>query len=518
MTVTIGTLMALSFGASLFGLVLLIWAIHNRQFAVSERQGRQIFESDPHEPEDPGTLGYSPRHSTYGCEASGLILTLIGCAVFWLLAGSLFGLTASLKLHMPDWLNGSAPLTFGRVRTVHLNAVAYGWLSGCGIAAVLFVVPRVAKTKLQATAFAWAGAILWNVGVAAGLAAIATGWTDGLEWLEIPWQIDIVLALGAACFAVSLVRTMLARTVHHIYVSGWYLMAALVWFPVLFVTANVPGVNVGAQQATVNWWYAHNVLGLWLTPIGVGLAYYILPKIIGKPIYSYRLSLLGFWGLALFYSQVGIHHLIGGPIPTWVVTLSVVQSVMMFVPVIAVGINHHVLVGRNLWAFHQSIALRFVAVGAVMYTLASFQGALTALRSVNTVTHFTHYTIAHAHIGAYGFVSFVLMGAIYYIVPILTRRAWPVRWLVSLNFWLATIGIAIYVVSLTIGGWLQGQAMLDPTRQFFQSMELTVPYLKGRSLGGLIMTLAHIVLALNLVLMAFARKPAPSFSAQAAAT
>ena len=137
---------------------------------------------------------------------------------------------------------------------------------------------------------------------------------------------------GGACLALPLVVTATKREVHHIYVTGWYYLGALIWFPVLFLVANIPGLHVGAQQATVNWWFAHNVLGLWLTPLGVGAAYYFIPRIIGKPIYSYRLSLVGFWALALFYSQVGIHHLIGGPVPTWVVTLSVVQSVMMFVP------------------------------------------------------------------------------------------------------------------------------------------------------------------------------------------
>jgi cytochrome c oxidase cbb3-type subunit 1 len=262
------------------------------------------------------------------------------------------------------------------------------------------------------------------------------------------------------------------------------------------------------QEATVNWWFAHNVLGLWLTPLGVGAAYYFIPKIIGKPIYSYSLSLLGFWALALFYSQVGIHHLIGGPVPTWVVTLSIVHSVMMFVPVIAVAINQHVTVARNLWAFKASVPLRFISLGAVMYTLASFQGSIEALRTINTVTHFTQYTVGHAHLGAYGFVSFILFGAVYHMGPRLTGRQWPAPALIKVHFWLVVVGFSIYFFALTIGGVLQGLAMLDATRPFADSVTVLAPYLEARSVGGALMTLGHLIFAGQFVaLLAQGRAP-----------
>lgn len=322
-----------------------------------------------------------------------------------------------------------------------------------------------------------AGAILWNLGVLAGAFAIALGWTDGEEWLEIPWQIDILLAAAGLFFVLPLISTAVHRQVDHIYVTGWYYLGALCWFPILFAIANIPYIHSGVQEATVNWWFAHNVLGLWLTPLGVGAAYYFIPKIIGKPVYSYSLSLLGFWALALFYSQVGIHHLIGGPVPTWVVTLSIVHSVMMFVPVIAVAINQHVLVARNLWALKESVPLRFISLGALFYTLASFQGSIEALRSINSVTHFTHYTVAHAHLGVYGFVSLILFGAIYYILPRATGRHWPWPAAIAAHFWLVVIGFLIYFVALTAGGIFQGLAMLDATRPFADSVRVTIPYL-----------------------------------------
>jgi len=284
-------------------------------------------------------------------------------------------------------------------------------------------------------------------------------------------------------------------------VSVWYIAAGLLWFPVLFLIANIPGLHFGVQQATMNWWFGHNVLGLWFTPIGLAAAYYFIPKVLGKPIHSYNLSLLGFWSLAFFYSQVGGHHLIGGPVPTWLITISIVQSVMMVVPVFAVAVNQHMTVLGNFRALIYSPTLRFIVLGAMMYTAASVQGSMEALRSVNTVTHFTHYTVAHAHLGLYGFFSMVMFGSIYFIMPRVMNWEWPYPRLISLHFWLVLIGFAIYFVWLTIGGWLQGLAMLDEKVPFMASVALTIPYLQARSIGGALMTLGHLVFAAHFFAM-----------------
>lgn len=183
---------------------------------------------------------------------------------------------------------------------------------------------------------------------------------------------------------------------------------------------------------------------------------------------------------------------------------------MMFIPVIAVAVNHHVTVARNMWAFKQSFPLRFVWIGALMYTAASFQGATQALRPVQTVVHFTHYTVGHAHLGVYGFVSLILFGSIYYIMPRLLGRQWPYQSLVSLHFWLTVVGFAIYFVALTVGGVKQGYAMIDPARPFADSVRLLYPYLVSRSAGGALMTLGHLLFAFNfLALIITARKPQP---------
>ena len=497
---TIGLFLTISFLVSVAGLAALIWAISSGQFAFGQRQARVIFhEGEEGELDDPTVSGEAIDRERTAIDASTArpVTLLLVAAVLWLVLGSVFGLIASLKLHMPDWLDGNAALTFGRVRTLHLTLVIYGWLSLAGIATATWITPRLFRTPLRSAGFVTWGAMLWNIGLVAGLIAIASGWNDGEEWLEIPWQIDGLLAVGGALTVYPLLRTAFSREVEHIYVSGWYYLAGMMWFPALFIIANIPYVFVGAEQATVNWWFAHNVLGLWLTPLGLGAAYYFIPKIIGKPVYSYALSLLGFWALALFYSQVGIHHLIGGPVPTWVVTLSVVQSVMMFVPVLAVAINQHVVVARNLWAFRASLPLRFVSLGAIMYTLASFEGSLEALRSINTVTHFTQFTIGHAHLGAYGFASFIMFGGVYYMMPRITGRPWPWPGLIAAHFWCVVVGFALYFTALTIGGWLEGEAMLDASRPFSASVILLKPFLEGRSLGGAIMTLGHFLFAIN---------------------
>lgn len=428
----------------------------------------------------------------------GVCLTL---AVVWLVLASFAGLISSIKLHSPDWWVQYEWLTFGRIRPIHLNLVAYGWCSLAGIGVAIWLIPRLLKTELVGAKYALIGGALWSIGVFAGTVAIATGHSDGLEWLEYPWQIDILLVVGGALVGFPLWLTLLQRKAKHLYVSVWYIAAGLLWFPVLFLIANWPGLHFGVQQATMNWWFGHNVLGLWFTPIGLAASYYFIPKVLGKPIHSYNLSLLGFWALAFFYSQVGGHHLIGGPVPSWLVTISIVQSMMMVIPVFAVAVNQHMTVLGNFRALLYSPTLRFIVLGAMMYTAASVQGSLEALRSVNAVTHFTHYTIAHAHLGLYGFFSMVMFGSIYFIMPRVMNWEWPYPKLISLHFWLVLIGFAIYFIWLTIGGWLQGLAMLDEKTTFMQSVALTLPYLEARSIGGGLMTLGHLVFAFHFFVM-----------------
>ncbi|GFE84163.1 membrane protein [Steroidobacter agaridevorans] len=437
-------------------------------------------------------------------ESSTPVVFFMFCAAFaWLLVATAAGLLASYKLHEPDFLTQHAWLTFGRVRTLHLNAVAYGWAPMAGLGIAMFVLPRLLGRPLLGGGFAMLGAALWNAALISGLASIAVGINDGLEWLEIPWQIDVLFVAGGLLVAVPLVLTLAKRKVEHLYVSVWYMACALFWFPVMFVVANIPGLHRGVEQATMNWWFGHNVLGLFYTPLALAAVYYFLPKVIGRPVQSYNLSLLGFWGLAFFYGQVGGHHLIGGPVPAWLITLSIVQSMMMVLPVIAFTVNQYQTLEGYLSALRYSPTLRFIGLGGLMYTASSLQGSFEALRSVNAVTHFTHYTVGHSHLGLYAFVTLVFFGAMYFIVPRVTRREWPYPRLIAAHFWLSSIGVAIYVIALCVGGWLQGEAMLDAGKPFMDSVSVTLPYLKARTVGGALMGLGHLVFATHFACMIF---------------
>jgi cytochrome c oxidase cbb3-type subunit 1 len=327
-----------------------------------------------------------------------------------------------------------------------------------------------------------------------------------MEWLEYPLPVAVIIALGFVLFALAMFRTFVDRKVEHVYVSLWYIMASLIWFPFLYVIAN-SGAYQGVGEAAMNWWYGHNAIAVWFTPIGLASVYYFIPKVIGRPIYSYYLGLLGFWSFALFYNWNGLHHLVGGPLPTWAISISIVASLLMFIPVLAVAVNHHLTAFKHLTIVRFSPTLRFVVFGAMSYTAVSFQGSLEATRTMSEVVHFTHYTVGHAHLGMYAFVSMVMFGAIYYIMPRIAKWEWPFPNLIKLHFWLSAVGVAVYFVSLTIGGWLQGEAMNTPAAPFIDSVSLTIPYLWARSIGGLMMTLGHILFAYHFGLVVYRAGP-----------
>ncbi|HWK72495.1 MAG TPA: cbb3-type cytochrome c oxidase subunit I [Burkholderiaceae bacterium] len=525
------TLLLLTFILSVTGLFVFIWSLRHHLFDDNPAAANVIFsEGEIGKIEEPAATADQHRALQEAVDATHapaadaardarmavelvqrvqadrstayVTFVFLACAVVWLIFASTAGLISSIKLHQPDFLTDYAWLTFGRIRTLHLNAVAYGWAPMAAFGIAIWTLPRLLKTELMGGRFAILGAMLWNAALIAGLGSIAAGFNDGLEWLEIPWQIDILFVIGGALIGLPLVFTLQNRKVKHLYVSIWYMGAALFWFPILFLVGNLPGVHFGVEQATMNWWFGHNVLGLFYTPVALASVYYFLPKIIGRPIQSYNLSLLGFWALAFFYGQVGGHHLVGGPVPSWLITLSIVQSMMMIVPVLAFSVNQHLTMRHHFKTLIYSPTLRFIVLGGMMYTLSSVQGSFEALRSINTVTHFTHFTVAHAHLGLYGFFSLVMFGAIYFVMPRVMSWEWPYPKLIALHFWLVVVGFGIYFIGLSIGGWLQGVAMLDASRSFMESVRVTIPYLEARSVGGAVMTLGHLVFAVHFVTMA----------------
>lgn len=433
----------------------------------------------------------------------GPVLWFLVSATFWLLAGSTFGLLTAIKFTHPDFLSGTLPLSFGPLRMAHLSVVAYGWMSMAGVAVAVWLMCRLSRAELLNPGLLKIACVIWNIGVLAGLSGISHGKGTSVEWLDFPVYAPPFLIAALGMIVAWTVATFARRRESHIYVSQWYILGALFWMPWLYTVANfmiawVPAT--GVVQAGTNWWFAHNVLGLWLTPIGLGAAYYFIPKVIGRPIYSYHLSLVGFWTLALFYSWAGMHHLIGGPIPAWLATASVAGSIMMFVPVIAVAVNHHLTMVGYFRVLRYSPTLRFVVFGSISYTLTSLQGSVEALKDVNQITHFTDYTVGHAHLGVYAFFSMVMFGSIYYIVPRLTGREWASPKLIAVHFWSCALGITVYFVALTIGGWFQGLMLNDPTVLFADIVKYLEPYRFARTIGGSFMTVGHIVFAFLLAL------------------
>lgn len=433
-----------------------------------------------------------------------IVSLLFATSLFWLLMGSALAIAASIKLHMPEFLGGSDWLTFGRVRPAHLNTMAYGWVSTACIGVGLWLMSRLTRVELSQNAWMLIGVVSWNMGILLGTAGILRGDSTSIEWLEFPYYATPFLLVSFGIFMVEIIRMMNRRQPGHVYISQWYILAAFCWFPWLYATAAILLVWFPVQAPAmppINWWFAHNALGLWFTPVCLAAAYYLIPKVIGKPIHSYYLSMVGFWSLAFFYAWNGMHHLIGGPFPAWLISASIAASVMMLIPVITVAINHHLTMRGSFNALKWSPTLRFVVFAAMSYTLVSIQGSTAAIRPLNQITHFTHYTVGHAHLGMYAFVTMMLFGAIYYIMPRLWNREWPSAFLIKSHFWLCVLGITLMTFSLSIGGWIQGWEMNKADKGFMDIMKMTIPYLQARSVSGGILTLAHLAFVSSFVLL-----------------
>lgn len=430
------------------------------------------------------------------------VLIFLATALGWLLVGTAFALMASFKMHWPDFLGGSEALTFGRVRPAHLMTMIYGWGTNVAFAVSFWLMARLCRTLLRHAGALYLSGAGWNLGVLIGTIGILRGDGTSIEWLEFPRYVSPLLFFSYALIGVWGIVMFRFRRSEHTYVSQWFLLAALFWFPWLYSAAQILllyAPTKGVVQSLTNWWFAHNILGLWFTPTGLAAAYYFIPKVLGKPIHSYYLSVLGFWSFAFFYNWAGVHHLIGGPVPIWVQTAGIVASLMMVIPVVVTGINHHMTVVGSFRTAWNSPTLRFIVFGAVNYTLTSLLGSAMSVRWINYLWHFTHSTPAHAHHGMYAFFTMIMFGSIYYMLPRILRKEWPSAALISVHFWTTAVGITIYMVGLSIGGVIQGLELADPTIPFIDIVRRTVPYLFSRSLAGMLITVGHIAFAISFV-------------------
>lgn len=434
------------------------------------------------------------------------VLIFYTSAVVWLLVATLFMLLTSFKMHMPDLLGGVSFLTWGRLRPALVDVLLYGWASMAGIATSIWLMARLSRTTLRHPLLLVAGAGFWNLGVLLGVIGILGGQSTGYEWLEFPPYVALILFVAYSLVISWAVLMFRFRRTESIYITQWYLLGAFLWFPWMYGAAQIMlfiAPVQGVMQAAVNWWFANNFLFLWLGAIGLGTAYYTIPKVIGRPVYSYHLAAIGFWTYALFASWTGMQRVVDGPFPAWMVTVSIAAMILCIIPVATVGLNHHMTMQGNFPLMRYSPALRFTVFGAIAYTVFSSVGVFISLRSVARIVHFTEAGMAYTYMGVYAFFSMIMFGAMYYIVPRLVGREWRYASLIKLHFWASTYGIGLMVLMLFAGGFVQGLDLNKASLPFSETTQSILAYLRGQSLATLLLTVAHVVFATHFGMMLF---------------
>lgn len=437
-----------------------------------------------------------------------LVFAYLVGATWWLLFGTAIGLYLSFKFVWPE-LDDIRYLGFGRLRPVHTNTVFWGWASEAMVGLAYYVVPRTCRRALYSYRLGWIALGLMFLSVVLGNSALLAGINNGAqEYREYVWPVMLPFAIGLALTAYNFYMTVARRTTREIYISNWYIIGALLWTLTLAVIAYLPFYQRGLGQTVIQGYYMHQGVGMWFTPMVLGLCYYFLPKLLNKPIYSYSLGVLAFWTQMCFYTMIGSHHFLFSPIPWWLQTVAVVFSVGMVVPVVAGTANFLLTLRGSGHALRTSYAVPFVLVGVVYYFVGSMQGTLEALRSLNLIWHFTHYTVGHSHITMYGFVTFLIWGGVYGLLPRLSGREAP-QLSIGIHFWLAFVGVLVYGLSLSVGGTLQGLSW-QRGAPFLDSITLMVPYFVWRGVGGTLMFGSHLLFAFNVWRMLPQRSKQPA--------
>ncbi|MEO0823003.1 MAG: cbb3-type cytochrome c oxidase subunit I [Pseudomonadota bacterium] len=423
-----------------------------------------------------------------------VIYAYILSAALWLFLGSLYGVILAAKLWAPEFL-GVELLSFGRIRPVHTSTILLGWLTLVNMGLGYLVVFRSARRPLWSVDLAWAGLILANIALVSGTVSLHLGITRGpLEYREWVLPIAAVMAPAVLCNGANVLMTLIHRRVEEMYISNWFILGSYIWLPILYVIAYIPIFDHGVETLVIQGYYMHDVLGLWFTPMAIGITYWSLPRLLHKPIYSYSLGVLAFWANLVFYTMLGAHHFVLGPLPWWLVSTAAMLGIGMMIPVWSTVFNF-TLTMKGSWALmRREPASWFILAGTCTYGLASLQGSFQGLRDFSQLIHFTHYTVAHAHWAAYGFASFLAFGAVYALLPRLTEvmeRA-ALRRAIKWHFWLSLSGIAIYFVSLTIAGTIQGLRWGEGL-PFVASLEGIAPYMLVRLIGGSLMAASHVI-------------------------
>ncbi len=348
-------------------------------------------------------------------------------------------LVTQFKLLNPDWLADWRWLTYGRVYPMAQNAFVYGWLSMAGMGILTWLWARLMQTQVKAQLLLVSGAMLWNLGVTVGLLGLMTGFSRGIEWLDMPLVSYMMLFLAVPPVLQSMYYTAKAGSRAH-YVSAWYLGAAAIWFFLLLASTLMPA-QTGISSATYAAWFGHNLIGLWVMPVALATGYYLIPKLTGRPVYSQHLAHFGFWTFALFMCWSSADQLIGSPIPQWLAVISIAFSFLMLVPVSVITVNFLLsFKGLDRRASENSAA-RFVYFSAVSFALYGLLDALQPLRWWNEITQFTLFQSAHVQLGLYAFASMMAFGAIYFIMPRISGKPWSKPAMISTHYLLSAVGI-----------------------------------------------------------------------------
>ncbi len=441
----------------------------------------------------------------------------------WAFVGMLVGLVAALQLANPAFNFGVPWLTFGRIRPLHTNAVIFAFAGNAIFTGVYYSTQRLLKARMFSDALSRIHFWGWQAIIVAAALTLPLGFTQGKEYAELEWPIDIAIALVWIVFAVNFFGTVARRRERHLYVAIWFYIATLVAITVLHVfnSLAVPAgwlksysVYAGVQDAFMQWWYGHNAVAFFLTTPFLGLMYYFMPKAAERPVYSYKLSILHFWTLVFIYIWAGPHHLHYTALPSWASTLGMLFSVMLWMPSWG-GMVNGLLTLRGAWnKVAEDPILKFFVVAITFYGMSTFEGPMLSVKSVNALSHYTDWTIAHVHGGALGWVAFLSFGMLYWLMPRLYQtRLWSRPW-AEVHFWVGTVGILLYIVAIYAAGLTQGlmwRAFDDSGRllypDFVETTLRLMPMYWVRVIGGTLFLAGVVLCAVNMF-MTWRSRPA----------
>ena len=422
----------------------------------------------------------------------------------WFAVGTLWGLVGAIALTAPDLFHDIPWLEFGRIRPAHVTTVLLGFVGSLLLGGTLYVVPVMLRQRLQAERVANAGMWCWNLAVLGAGITLPLGMTQGREYAELIFPVKCALVLSMLLLSYCLLMTVVNRREQLLYVSVWYGVGAVLWTALLYPIGNVmwrpaTGSIGGIIDAILLWWYGHNIFGLVVTPMAVAMCYYIVPRIAKKPLYSHTLSLIGFWTLLAFYTHIGTHHLIQAPVPTWLKTVSIVDSVAMVIPVATVLVNIWLTMRGSLGNFATNWSGKFILTGTIFYLITCIQGPMQSLPSVQRYTHFGNWVIGHAHIAVLGFGGFIALGTLWYILPLVCGRKVYSDTLVGVQYWLALIGVTGFFLVLTVAGLIQGAAWIDG-QTVYRVLPQIYPYMAARAMFGVMIATASFVGLYNVLM------------------